>query len=317
MMAGLTVAVVVFGAPGVLASSAGADQISATRDQISAVEARIAAGAGQVHALTLKYAQASLQASSLAQQVQADQLRIAQLQKQAAASEADLKQQALLSYTSGSDGTTSAPATTGDPAVGAEYLAVATGSITDAVDRSRTQQRLLDTAERTLAQEQRVSAQAAEAVAVARQQALEDAAAEQGRLEGLQSQLSQMQAAAAAAAAAAARPVPAAGQGAPVNNGIVSVVNIVVSVPAAGGGGGAGGVWLQLRECESSDNYRTNTGNGYYGAYQFSQSTWSGLGYPGRPDLEPASLQDHAAQRLQAERGWGQWPACSAALGLR
>ena len=41
-----------------------------------------------------------------------------------------------------------------------------------------------------------------------------------------------------------------------------------------------------------------------------------GLGYPGRPDLEPPAMQDQAAMRLQAESGWGQWPACSAALGL-
>ena len=37
------------------------------------------------------------------------------------------------------------------------------------------------------------------------------------------------------------------------------------------GSGGAGGVWLQLRECESGDNYAENTGNGFYGAYQFSR----------------------------------------------
>jgi hypothetical protein len=40
------------------------------------------------------------------------------------------------------------------------------------------------------------------------------------------------------------------------------------------------------------------------------------MGYPGRPDVEPPEMQDQAAMRLQAERGWGQWPACAAALGL-
>jgi hypothetical protein len=85
---------------------------------------------------------------------------------------------------------------------------------------------------------------------------------------------------------------------------------------APSSGGGAGGVWLELRQCESGDNYRENTGNGFYGAYQFSPTTWTGLGYPGRPDLESPAMQDAAAQKLQAEAGWGQWPACSAALGL-
>ncbi len=32
--------------------------------------------------------------------------------------------------------------------------------------------------------------------------------------------------------------------------------------------------WAALRECESGGNYGINTGNGYFGAYQFSQSTW-------------------------------------------
>jgi len=78
----------------------------------------------------------------------------------------------------------------------------------------------------------------------------------------------------------------------------------------------AGGAWLELRECESGDNYQENTGNGFYGAYQFAASTWSGLGYPGRPDLEPYWMQDQAAERLQSQSGWSPWPACSAALGL-
>jgi len=88
-------------------------------------------------------------------------------------------------------------------------------------------------------------------------------------------------------------------------------VSVVVT-----GSGGAPGVWLELRLCESGDNYAENTGNGFYGAYQFSEQTWTGLGYPGRPDLEPPGMQDQAAMKLQSESGWGQWPACAAALGL-
>jgi len=78
----------------------------------------------------------------------------------------------------------------------------------------------------------------------------------------------------------------------------------------------SGGVWYELRMCESGDNYSDNTGNGYYGAYQFSLSTWYGLGFTGLPSNAPPAVQDRAASELQAEYGWGQWPACSAALGL-
>ena len=78
----------------------------------------------------------------------------------------------------------------------------------------------------------------------------------------------------------------------------------------------ASGSFAALRECESGDNYSDNTGNGYYGAYQFSEQTWQGLGYSGLPSDASPSQQDQAAEQLQARSGWGQWPACSAELGL-
>ena len=78
-----------------------------------------------------------------------------------------------------------------------------------------------------------------------------------------------------------------------------------------------GDVWARLRQCESGGNYRANTGNGFYGAYQFVPSTWRGLGFPGMPHQAPPEMQDAAAQKLQARSGWGQWPACTRRLGLR
>jgi len=78
----------------------------------------------------------------------------------------------------------------------------------------------------------------------------------------------------------------------------------------------AGGVWYELRMCESGDNYAENTGNGYYGAYQFALSTWESLGFTGLPSDASPATQDQAAEELQAEYGWSPWPACSAELGL-
>jgi hypothetical protein len=74
--------------------------------------------------------------------------------------------------------------------------------------------------------------------------------------------------------------------------------------------------FARLRMCEAGGNYHTNTGNGYYGAYQFSLGTWRGLGYSGLPSSASPSTQDAAARKLQARSGWGQWPACSRKLGL-
>ena len=72
----------------------------------------------------------------------------------------------------------------------------------------------------------------------------------------------------------------------------------------------------KLRVCESSDNYRS-VSRPYYGAYQFDIRTWRGLGYGGRPDQASPAIQDQAARRLQAQRGWQPWPACSRKEGLR
>ncbi|MBK5306340.1 MAG: transglycosylase family protein [Frankiaceae bacterium] len=72
----------------------------------------------------------------------------------------------------------------------------------------------------------------------------------------------------------------------------------------------------RLRQCESGGNYAINTGNGFYGAYQFDRGTWNGLGYAGRADQAAPATQDAAAAKLQSQRGWSPWPACSRALGL-
>lgn len=76
-------------------------------------------------------------------------------------------------------------------------------------------------------------------------------------------------------------------------------------------------VWADLRFCESGGDYSKNTGNGYYGAYQFSAPTWQsmGTGYD-YAHQAPPNVQDAAAQALQARSGWGQWPACARKLGL-
>jgi uncharacterized protein YabE (DUF348 family) len=69
-----------------------------------------------------------------------------------------------------------------------------------------------------------------------------------------------------------------------------------VVVVGAKGFSGSLGEWLRiLRTCEAGGNYQSNTGNGYYGAYQFSAGTWNSLktGYA-RADLAPPEVQDQA-----------------------
>jgi hypothetical protein len=74
--------------------------------------------------------------------------------------------------------------------------------------------------------------------------------------------------------------------------------------------------FAELRNCEASGDYQTNTGNGYYGAYQFALGTWLGLGETGLPSDASPAVQDAAAYLLYQRDGWHPWPACSAILNL-
>jgi hypothetical protein len=80
----------------------------------------------------------------------------------------------------------------------------------------------------------------------------------------------------------------------------------------------AGGtVWDRLAQCESGGNWSINTGNGFYGGLQFTQSSWRAAGGSGSPQNASRAEQIRVAERLQQMQGWGAWPTCSAKLGLR
>lgn len=71
----------------------------------------------------------------------------------------------------------------------------------------------------------------------------------------------------------------------------------------------------RLRSCEGS--YTSNTGNGYYGAYQFDIQTWGGYrGYP-NASVAPPAVQDEKAWLTYQRRGWSPWPSCSRSMGLQ
>jgi uncharacterized protein YabE (DUF348 family) len=77
------------------------------------------------------------------------------------------------------------------------------------------------------------------------------------------------------------------------------------------------GALTRLRACEAGGNYARNSGNGYYGAYQYNLSTWANYSGYARPDLAPPAVQDQKAYETYVRRGWQPWPACSANLGLQ
>lgn len=78
--------------------------------------------------------------------------------------------------------------------------------------------------------------------------------------------------------------------------GVAGAVIASLVVPLTGASADpSSSAWSQLRNCESSNNYSINTGNGYYGAYQFNLATWRSVGGRGYPNLASRAEQDARA----------------------
>ncbi|MEC4019378.1 transglycosylase family protein [Streptomyces sp. H27-D2] len=77
--------------------------------------------------------------------------------------------------------------------------------------------------------------------------------------------------------------------------------------------------WERVAACESTNNWAVNTGNGFYGGLQFTQSTWQAYGgtaYAPRADLATKAQQIAVAEKVLAAQGPGAWPTCSTKAGL-
>jgi hypothetical protein len=123
-------------------------------------------------------------------------------------------------------------------------------------------------------------------------------------------------AAAQAAAAAAAASKTATTTPAPSTAGPPAPSTITSISPSAGPPSSLAADFAAIRRCEASGDYSLNTGNGYYGAYQFAYQTWIDLGESGLPSAAPPAIQDAAAYKLYLRSGWASWPACAVITGL-
>ena len=78
----------------------------------------------------------------------------------------------------------------------------------------------------------------------------------------------------------------------------------------------AGINWDGIANCESTNNWSINTGNGYYGGLQFDISTWAsggGTAYAlARRPGQPSEQQIAVAENVAASRGTSPW-ACAGA----
>ena|SRR5699024_415318 len=79
------------------------------------------------------------------------------------------------------------------------------------------------------------------------------------------------------------------------------------------------GVWDKVAQCESTNRWDINTGNGYYGGLQFSKSTWLAFGGGDYAPYAHQATKDEqiaVARRVLAVQGPGAWPVCSQRAGL-
>lgn len=72
----------------------------------------------------------------------------------------------------------------------------------------------------------------------------------------------------------------------------------------------AGGTLEAIAACESGGNPATDTGNGFYGKYQFDLGTWQSVGGTGNPAQASEQEQDQRAAALYARSGAAPWPVC-------
>ena len=102
------------------------------------------------------------------------------------------------------------------------------------------------------------------------------------------------------------------------------------TAPASTRADGIGFPWIALADCESGDGpkapgppYHPNwsyRGGVYEGGVNFHFRTWDSYRDRSDPDCacdaSPA-VQIRVAKRVLAREGWGAWPSCSRAIGVR
>jgi LysM repeat protein len=95
------------------------------------------------------------------------------------------------------------------------------------------------------------------------------------------------------------------------------IAGAVVSAPLATAGtaqAASDNVWDRVAQCESGGNWTINTGNGFQGGLQFTQSTWRSFGgsaFASSANRATRSEQIAVAEKVLAGQGWGAWPVCS------
>jgi LysM repeat protein len=101
---------------------------------------------------------------------------------------------------------------------------------------------------------------------------------------------------------------------------LAGVTGAAVAAPLMAAGNASAATasqWDAVAQCESGGNWSINTGNGFYGGLQFTNSTWAAYGgtaYAPRADLASKAQQIAVAEKVLAGQGKGAWPVCGTGL---
>ena len=319
--------------------AAGADQVSTLQAQATAISQQLIEAQLRVDTDRQQYSVYSARVAADGQAIAQIGQAIGQDDQQIAAREALVRQQALRSYMDYGTGSGSATSTlfAGDQEhaqAASEYSSIAVGNITTVVDQLHTAQAQLVSHQASLRHQQDQD----RADLATQSTDLAQANAGAAHLSALHSQVTGQLATAVADQAAAQDQVAAAAVAAAQKQAVrtpTTTAHPVTTIPVTTGTGttapapvtpppGAGAdlpdpalnAFLQcVIQKESGGDYSINTGNGYYGAFQFSQSTWNvaaqdaGLGYlvGVLPSSATKAEQDTVAVALYALDGGQPW----------
>ena len=101
--------------------------------------------------------------------------------------------------------------------------------------------------------------------------------------------------------------------------GVAGAATIAAGVATASEAKAAGSVWDAVAQCETGQNWATNSVPGYSGGLGFANQYWAAFGgtqYSNLPYQATREQQIAVAQRILATNGPTAWPVCGPRAGL-
>ena len=101
--------------------------------------------------------------------------------------------------------------------------------------------------------------------------------------------------------------------------GVAGAATIAAGVATASEAKAAGSIWDTVAQCETGQNWATNSVPGYSGGLGFANRYWAAFGgtqYSALPYQATREQQIAVAQRILATNGPTAWPVCGPRAGL-